>query len=74
MTTGSALLRKLCDIPKPEGTDTVLVERALKAYRKFARSHRYGGMGCDYALALAALDAFERIMKPPLFDVSEVAR
>ena len=70
MTDGSRLLEEMCRIPEPKGSDAELVTQALKKYRNLALQHRYGGMGHDHALAKAALEAFERLMTPTLFDFS----
>ena len=48
----------------PEGTDEELVREALKAFRRFALSNRYGGMQYQYDLSKAALEAFERLVDP----------
>lgn len=41
--------------------DLDLIEQALKDWRGFARSFRYGGLYAEYEEAKRALGAFERV-------------
>jgi len=41
--------------------DLNLIEQSLKAWRRYAYSHRYGGLGAELEKVSQALVAFERI-------------
>lgn len=64
MLTGPELLRKMCQVPDPKGTDEELVREALKAYRRFMAGYERGGLAYQYKLSKAALAAFERLVDP----------
>lgn len=46
------------DLPKD---DKALILEALRRLRRRTASHQYGGMGRDYILAGAAIEALERL-------------
>lgn len=48
-------------IDLPKGDKAIILE-ALKRLRNRAVSHKYGGMGRDYILAKAAIEALERLV------------
>ena len=53
------LVAQLYGINLPDD-DKAIILKALKRFRNRAVSHKYGGMGDDYILAGAALEAWER--------------
>jgi len=69
MTTGPDLLRQMCRVPEPQGTDEELVREALKSFRRIALMFDGGGLQYACTLSKAALEAFERLadLQPGLF-------
>lgn len=61
-------------IPEPRGSDEELIREALKRFRRLALAHRYGGLGYEYKLSKAALEAFERMTKPEQLRMEELCR
>jgi hypothetical protein len=57
--------------PEPQGTDEELVREALKRHGRLALTRRYGGLGYEYKLSRAALQAFERMTKPKQLRMEE---
>ena len=66
LPTGPELLRNMCQVPDPQGTDEEIVTEALKAFRRFMAGYKYGGLAYQFKLSHAALPAFERMTDPQL--------
>ena len=64
LPAGPELLRNMCQVPAPQGTDEEIVTEALKAFRKVALCFDRGGLAYQYKLSKAALEAFERMTDP----------